>query len=88
VAGAERDAGGADLALGAYQALGHGRLGHQERARALVGAKPAQRPQHQRHLSLRRQRRVAAREDELEPLVGEDGVVRHVLVDLRDLEQP
>jgi hypothetical protein len=31
---------------------------------------------------------VAAREDELEPLVGEDGVVRHVLVDLRDLEQP
>ena len=60
-----------DLALGADEPLRHRRLGDQEGARDLLGVEAAERAQRQRHLRLGRQRRVAAGEDQLEPLVGE-----------------
>ena len=74
---AKRDPGGADLALGAHEPLGHRRLGNEERAGHLRRGQPADRLQGQRHLRVDRERRVAAGEDQREPLVGQ-GV--HVFV--------
>ena len=72
---AERDAGVADLPLGADEALGERRLRDEERARDLRRLEAADQAQRQRDLRLRRERRVAAREDQLEPLVGNDSLL-------------
>ena len=66
---AVRDPGRLDLALGPHEPLGHRRLGHQERSRDLLGREPAEQPQRERHLGFRSERRVAAREDETQPVV-------------------
>ena len=79
---AERNPRGADLPLGAHEALGHRRLRDEEGARDLLGAEPTQRAESQRHLRLGRERRMAAREDQAQPLVG-NGVC---LLRLRGLE--
>ena len=60
-----------DLALGAHQPLGHGWRGHQKRRRDLGRRQAAERVQSKGDLLLLRQGRVAAREDQLEPLVGD-----------------
>ena len=72
---AERDAGVADLALRANEPLRHRRLGDEERTRDLVGRQAAERAQRQGDLRVERERGMAAREDELEALVGEGGLV-------------
>ena len=66
---AERDPGGPDLALRAHEPLRHRRLGDEEGARDLVGRQAAERPQRERDLRVERERRVAAGEEQLEPLV-------------------
>ncbi len=65
-----RDAGVADLVLGAHQPLGHRRLGHQERPGDLGGGQPAQQTQRQGHLRGGGQRRVTAGEDQPQPVVA------------------
>jgi len=72
---AERDRGGLDLALGPHQALGHRRLADQECSGDLLGRETAERPQRQRDLRVGCERRMAAGEDELQPLI-----CKHVLV--------
>jgi hypothetical protein len=64
------DPGGADLALGAHDPLRHRGLRHQEGAGHLRGGEPAQRPEREPHPGLRGERRVAAGEDEPQPVVG------------------
>ena len=83
----ERDARRGDLVLGPDQALGHRRLRHEERAGDLGGAEPAQGAQRQSHLGVERQRRMAAGEHELEPLVGDRRLVHDVLHGLGLVEQ-
>ena len=68
---AVRNAGVADFALGAHQPLGHRGLRDEKRPRDLVRFEAAQRPERQRDLRLRRQRRVAAREDQAKAIVGD-----------------
>jgi hypothetical protein len=70
---AEGDARGADLSLRANEPLGHRRLGHEEGAGDLVGGQPAEGAEGERDLRLARERRVAAREDQAQSLVG-DGI--------------
>ena len=65
------DAGVGDLALGAHEALGHRRLGDEERARDLGRRQAAERAQGQRHARLDGERRVAAGEDQAQPVVGD-----------------
>jgi hypothetical protein len=65
------DARGADLSLRAHDPLLHGGLAGQQRARHLRGGQPAERPQGERHARLRRERRMAAREEQPQPVVGE-----------------
>ena len=60
----------ADLPLGADDPLGHRRLGHEEGARDLRRREAAEQAQGQRDLRLARQRRVAAGEDEPQPVVA------------------
>jgi hypothetical protein len=48
----KRDPGGLDLSLGAREPLGHGRLGHEERAGDLLRRQAAQRPQRERDLGV------------------------------------
>ena len=67
-----------DLALGADQPLGHRRLRHQERVRDLRGRESAQQSERQRHLGVQRERGVAAREDQTEPVVAH-GVLHRFL---------
>ena len=69
----ERDPGVADLALGPDQALGHGGVGHEERPRDLRPGQAADRLERQRHPRLGRERRVAAGEQQAEPLVADLG---------------
>ena len=69
----EGDAGGEDLPLGPHQPLGHGRLGHEEGAGDLTRRQPSRRAQGERHLRVRRERGMAAGEDQAE-LVVRDGV--------------
>jgi hypothetical protein len=52
---------------------GHRRLGHEERAGDLGHAQPGQRAQRQRHLRLETQCRVAAGEDQPQPVVLDAG---------------
>jgi hypothetical protein len=68
---AVRDAGRGDLALGPGEALAHRRLGDQERPCGLRRAQAAERLHGQRHPGGEGQRRMAAGEDEAEPVVGE-----------------
>ena len=68
---AERDPGGADLALGAHEPLGHRRLRHEEGTGHLRRGQPAHRLERQRHLRVDGEGRVAAGEDQREPLVGQ-----------------
>ncbi len=60
----------ADLALGADQSLGHGRLGDQERAGDLGGGQAAKQPQRQRGPGLQGKRRMTAGEHQAEPVVA------------------
>ncbi len=63
------DVGVADLALGPDQPLRHRRLRHEEGAGDLVGLQTSEQAQRQRDLDVRRQRRVAAREDQPQAVV-------------------
>ena len=65
----ERDASLADLSLGPDEALGHGRLGHQEDGGDLGRGEAAHRAERQRHPHTSVQCRMAAREDEAELVV-------------------
>ncbi len=84
---AEGDARRLDLALGAHQALGHGRLGDEERARDLRRREPAERSQSECDLRVDGERGVTAREDELEALVAEWRRVHRLLGGLLGFEQ-
>ena len=64
------DAGVPDLALGPDDPLGHGRFRHEERPRDLRRLEPAEQPEGQRDLGGLVQRRMAAGEDQLEPVIG------------------
>ncbi len=68
---AERDARGANLPLRTDESLRHRGLGDEEGSSDLAGREPADLAQCQRDTALGGQRRVAAREDEREPLVGD-----------------
>ena len=57
------------LALGPHEPLRHGRLGDQEGTRDLPGREPTQEPQGQGDLGACRERRMAAGEDEPEPVI-------------------
>ena len=59
-----------DLVLGPHEALRHRRLGHEEGPGDLGGLQPGDEPQGEGHLGARRERRVAAREDQAELVVG------------------
>jgi hypothetical protein len=84
----ERDARIADLSLRAHEPLRHRRVRDEERAGDLLGREPAERAERERDLRLDCERRVAAGEDELEPLVGEHRVFFHRFVHhLLDVEQ-
>ena len=68
---AERDPGRPDLGLRPRQPALHRLARDEERPRDLGGRQAAERAQRQRHLRLERQRRMAAGEDQLQPLVGD-----------------
>jgi hypothetical protein len=70
-----RDLRVADLAFGPDQPLRHGRLRDQECVRDLGGREPAQEPERQRHLNAGRQRGVAAREDQAQPVVSHSALL-------------
>ena len=58
------------------------------KARAISSVvKPAERPQRQRDLAVEGERGVAAGEEQLEPLVGNRGLIHLVLHGLRNVEQ-
>jgi hypothetical protein len=73
----ERDPGRADLVLRPDEPLRHRRLAGQEGAGDLGRGQAAEQPERERHLRVDRQRRVTAREDQREPLVGDRA---HVVV--------
>ena len=69
-----------DLSLGAHDPLRHCCLGDQERVRDLARGHAHDRPKRQRNLGVPGQRRVAAREDEAEPIIGITAHVRRPAV--------
>ena len=71
------DAGRADLRLRAHDALRERLFRDEERAGDLAGRQAADETQCQRHLRVRRKRRMAAREDERQSLVRDDRLVVH-----------
>jgi hypothetical protein len=71
---ADRDAGCADLPLRPYQPLRDRRLGHQKRPPDLRGGQAAEHAQGQCDLGVERERGVAAREHQAEPLIDDRGV--------------
>ena len=77
-----RDPGLADLAFGPHQALGHGRLRHQEGAGDRPGLQAAQQTEGEGHLRLDRQRRMAAGEDQAQSVVAHGTGLLGGLVDL------
>ena len=77
-----RDVGVADLLLGPHDALGHRRLGHEEGVGDLGRLEPAEQAQRERDLGRRGQRRVAAREDQAQPVVVHGSLRRCRLVAL------
>jgi hypothetical protein len=72
---AVRDARDGDLLFRADQAFGHGGLAGQEGSCHLGHRQPTQGPQSERDLGFQRDGRVAAGEDEAQPLVGDAAVV-------------
>jgi hypothetical protein len=83
---AKRDAGVPDLAFRADQALRHRRLGNEEGPRDLLSGQPAERSKRERDLGIESERRMAAGEDELQPLVGNGRLIHIVLRSFRHLE--
>ncbi len=83
----EGNAGGLDLALGAYEPLRHGRFRHQERPGDLVGGQAAERAQRQCDLGLDRERRMTTREHELESLVAKGRRVHRLRPPLLQFQQ-
>src|SRR3954447_9073156 len=71
----ERDAGIADLPLGSDEALGERRFRDEKGARDFRRLEAADEAQRQRDLGLRRERRMAAGEDQLESFVGNDSLL-------------
>src|SRR5262249_31763142 len=71
-----RDAGLDDLAFGAHDALRDRGLRHQKPACDLAGCEAYDRTERQRQLRFAAQRRMAAREDQAEPVVHLVGVLR------------
>ncbi len=63
------DVGGANLVLGANEALRHGRLRHQQGAGDLRRLQPCDQSKCQRHLRLGAECRMAAREDQSKPVI-------------------
>src|SRR5579859_4599469 len=68
---AQRDARVADLPLRPYEPLCERRLGDEERACDLRRRQSAEQVERERDLRIRGERGMAAREDQLEPLVGQ-----------------
>ena len=66
-----RDVGVGDLALGPHDPLAHRRLGDQECARDLARRQSAKHPQRQCDLGRLRKRRMAAGEDQPQPVVDD-----------------
>ena len=64
-----RDARVANFPFRPHQPLGHRRGRNEKRARDFVGLEPAQRPKRQRDLGVERQGRMAAGEDQSQPIV-------------------
>jgi hypothetical protein len=85
---AKRNPRGLDLAFRASEPLRHGRLGHEEGTGDLLRLEAAERPQGERDLGVERECRVAAREEELEPLIGDRRLIHGVLHCLGHVEQP
>ena len=71
------DARVGDLALRAHDPLAHGRLGDQEGAGDLAGRHAPERAQRERHTRGHLQRRVAAGEDQPQPVVDDRALVVH-----------
>ena len=67
----ERHPRGGERALGAHDALLHGRLGHEVGAGDLLGGEPRQQAEGQRHARLDREHRVAGDEDQAQHVVVE-----------------
>ena len=84
---AEGDPRRPDLPFRADEPLGHRLLGDEERPRDLLRAEAAERSQRERDLRVELERRVAAREDELEALVRDRRLVHLVLHGLGHVEQ-
>ena len=82
---AEGDPGAADLPLRADEALRHRRLCDEERMCDLGGREAADLAERQRDAAVRGERRVTAREDEREALVGDRA---HVVLLGRQFLQP
>ena len=70
------DAGGADLVLGAHQALRHRRFLDQKGPGDLGGGETADQTKRQRHPGLGRERRVAAGEEQSQPVVADGGRIQ------------
>ena len=66
-----------DLALRAHEPLAHRRLGDEERARDLARRQAAQRAQRERHARRQIQRRMAAGEDQPQPVVDDRARLAH-----------
>ena len=82
----ERDPGCLDFVLRPHEALGHRRHRDEEGAGDLLGREASELAQGQGHLRLRRKRGMAAREDELQALVGEGHLVHFVLRGFGDVQ--
>ncbi len=84
----ERNPGVADLALRPDQPLGHGGLGHEEGPGDLRRREPSEQPERERHLGAGAERRVAAGEDQAQPVVAHrDLPVRFVRFVVARLQQ-
>src|SRR5215211_4331288 len=83
----ERDPRRFDLALGPGEPLRHRLLRNEERAGDLLCGQTAERAQRECDLAIERERRMAARKEQLEPLVPNRRVLRLLLHGLRHLEQ-
>ena len=81
-----------DLALGAHDALAHRRLGDQERARDLGRGQAAQRAQRQCDPRAQIERRMAAGEDQPQPVIDDGALLAHrrvlLLLQAHELGQP
>ena len=83
-----RDVRVGDLALRAHDPLAHRRLGDEEGASDLAGRQAAERPQRERHARRHVERRVAAGEDQPQPVVDDRALVVHGRLLMAGLLQP